>query len=178
MHGYQRSSNVGDYKPFHINAALATATPVGKNVATTATTAISAGATVAVTPASMANIEVGMALNINGGTGTAEDVVVTAVTSTTFTATFLNAHSGTYNLVSHRPTFLGEFIIGQVGTSMTLTLYDGHPSYAQSKVISVIVPVSTRGDYPFACRLDNGLFITVTGTTPGDYTIQYIDGIV
>lgn len=50
------------------------------------------GSTV-VTPASMANIYVGQRLHIKqGGATGAESVIVTAVTATTFTATFVNNH--------------------------------------------------------------------------------------
>lgn len=176
-HGYQRSADVGDYTYFHINATIATAVAVGRNVATTSATTISAGNNVVVTPASMANIEVGMYLNFNGGAGTTEDVQVLSVTGTTFTANFVNGHSGAYTISSYRPTFLKDVIVGSAGTSVTITLYDGHPSARISKVISAIQPVSTRGDYPFVLRVEHGLFVTVSGT-PGDYTLQYIDGTV
>lgn len=68
-------------------------------VATTSSTTITAS-TMAVTPASMANIFVGTQLNFSGGTGTAEIVTVLSVTATTFTATFANSHSGAYNIAS------------------------------------------------------------------------------
>ncbi|MGZ6281723.1 MAG: hypothetical protein ACXWQ5_00250 [Ktedonobacterales bacterium] len=67
---------------------------------TTATTSVGAPGSVTITPASIYGIRVGMQLQISGGTGTAEVVTVTAVTATTFTATFANTHSGTYNVVS------------------------------------------------------------------------------
>lgn len=53
-----------------------------------------------VTPASMANIVVGSQLVFSGGTGATETVTVSAVTPTTFTATFANGHSGAYTIVS------------------------------------------------------------------------------
>lgn len=65
---------------------------------TTATTAVTGAGSATITPASMAGIFVGQTLAISGGTGTAENVVVTAVTSTTFSAIFANTHSGTYNI--------------------------------------------------------------------------------
>ena len=67
---------------------------------TTATTAVGAAGAATITPASMANILLGSSIDVSGGTGTAETVVVDAVTPTTFTAVFANTHSGTYNLVS------------------------------------------------------------------------------
>jgi len=69
-------------------------------VDTTTTTTISAGSQV-VTPASMANIYVGQRLIIDSGEATSESVVVTAVTSTTFTATFANGYSGTTTIQGH-----------------------------------------------------------------------------
>lgn len=76
-----------------VSAPLATVT----YATTSSSTTISAG-TATVTPASMASIYVGSQLNFSGGTGSSETVVVTAVTSTTFTATFANGHSGGYTI--------------------------------------------------------------------------------
>lgn len=53
-----------------------------------------------VTPASMANIVVGSQLVFSAGTGATETVTVNAITSTTFTATFANGHSGAYTIVA------------------------------------------------------------------------------
>jgi hypothetical protein len=64
------------------------------SVQTTTTTTISASSQ-AVTPASMDNIYVGQRLVIDSEEATSESVIVTAVTSSTFTATFANAYSGT-----------------------------------------------------------------------------------
>ncbi len=58
---------------------------------TTLGTAVAAPGSVQCTPPSMAGIYVGRRLVIGG---TEEDVVVTAVTATTFTATFVNTHPG------------------------------------------------------------------------------------
>lgn len=65
---------------------------------TSATTVVAS--TMAVTPASMANIAVGIQLVFSGGTGATETVTVQSVTSTTFTATFANGHSGAYAIAS------------------------------------------------------------------------------
>ncbi len=63
---------------------------------TTSATAIASGTQI-VTPASMSpngmRIAVGTVLNIDGGTEVVESVIVSAVTGTTFTATFANAHN-------------------------------------------------------------------------------------
>lgn len=68
-------------------------------VNTTSSNTITSGA-FTVTPASMAGIYSGQALTFSGGTGTAETVYIYNVTSTTFTATFANGHSGGYTIVS------------------------------------------------------------------------------
>ena len=80
------------------NIRLVTTTANRAN--TTTTTTISAGSQV-VTPASMANIYVGQRLFIDSGSSPSESVVVTAVTSTTFTATFANGYSGTTTIQAH-----------------------------------------------------------------------------
>lgn len=67
---------------------------------TTSSTAVGAPGSATITPATMYGIRVGEQLAITGGTGTAEVVTVTAVTATTFTATFANTHSGTYNIAT------------------------------------------------------------------------------
>lgn len=85
------------YYPMRVNTTMGTV--VQLPVATTATTAVTSGSTV-ITPASVTGIVVDGYLSISGGTGTAEYVTVTAVTSTTFTASFSNAHSGTYNITT------------------------------------------------------------------------------
>jgi hypothetical protein len=68
-------------------------------VNTTSSTTVVAS-TMAVTPASMANIFVGTQLIFSGGTGATETVTVQSVTATTFTATFANGHSGAYAITS------------------------------------------------------------------------------
>src|SRR5256885_13768992 len=110
------------YRPLHITAT-GTGVPVGNNVATTAPTTITAGADRVVTPASMANITVGRWLNFAGGTGTAEDVVVQTVTATTFTADFVNGHSGAYTISSQRTADPGHFVVNAPDTPVTAPLY-------------------------------------------------------
>lgn len=73
---------------------LRVVTSTANRVNTTLGTTFGAGGPQTVTPPSMANIYVGQQLQIKQGTSTSSSVVVTAVTSTTFTATF----PGPYNL--------------------------------------------------------------------------------
>ncbi len=79
---------------------------------TTSSTAVSVAGSTVITPASIYGIHVGDTLSITGGTGTAEDVVVTAVTAKTFTATFANTHSGTYTIQTVAATSNPFTIIG------------------------------------------------------------------
>lgn len=68
-------------------------------VNTNSSTAVSSTGVATVTPASMANISVGTQLLVDTG-ASQETVTISAVTSTTFTATFAQTHSGTWNIVS------------------------------------------------------------------------------
>jgi hypothetical protein len=68
-------------------------------VNTTTSTAVSSAGSVAITPAAMTNIAVGTSLLVDTGESP-ETVIVSAVTATTFTATFANTHSSTWNIVS------------------------------------------------------------------------------
>jgi hypothetical protein len=98
---HARIATVPEYQFVHVTAT-GTAVPVGNSVGTTAPTTITAGSVQTITPASMLNISQGMMLNFAGGVGTAEDVQVISITSTTFNAFFANAHSGAYTISSHR----------------------------------------------------------------------------
>lgn len=164
------------YRPFRIAATQATAAAIGNNVATTSSTTITAGSNVVVTPASMQNIVAGRWLNFNGGTGSPEDVQVLSVTSSTFTANFVNNHSGAYTISSQRTVDLGDVVINDPGTSVVLTLYDGHPnSWAGGTIIAVIKQSGTDESTKIhKGRINRGLFYTLSGT-PGDITVWYHD---
>jgi len=181
-HRHQRFAPVHEYQPLRINAAAATPTPVGNGVNTTSATTIIAGSNVTVTPASMSNIFVGQKLNFANGTGTAETVVVKQTPSlTTFTADFVNGHSGAYTISSVSGTFLSKFIFMNAGTTMTLTLYNGNPNVlplpSKSGIFLVIPTASVvlGQSQALEVTLDYGLFYTYTGTTAGDLTITFLD---
>lgn len=72
--------------------------PADATTGTTSTTTVTSGST-AITPASMYGIHVGDSLLCDVG-GVQEVVEVTAVTATTFTAVFANAHSGTWAIAA------------------------------------------------------------------------------
>lgn len=172
---HARRAPVYEYQPLHITAT-GTTLPVGLCVSTTSTTTIVAGSNVVVTPASMINIQVGMILNFANGTGATENVVVKSVTATTFTADFVNGHSGAYTIISRRGSFLGSFVVNSPGSGITVTLYNGHPSLAPDAgtPFAVITP-ATGMNLAFNCAVDKGLFYTVAGTTAGDYTMTWLD---
>lgn len=181
-HRHQRLAPVGEYTPLRVNAA-GTLIPVGNGVNTTSATTIVAGSNVTVTPASMSGIFVGQKLNFANGTGTAETVMVKQVPSggTTFVADFVNNHSGAYTITSVSGTFLGRIIFMNAGTGMTLTLYNGSPNVlplpSKSGIFLVIPTASVvlGQSQDLEVTLDYGLFYTYTGTTPGDFTLTYID---
>ena len=170
MHNWQ-------YRPFTINATQSTPAAIGNNVATTSTTTITAGNGVVVTPASMNNITVGRWLNFNGGTGSAEDVQVLSIDTGagTFTANFVNNHSGGYTISSQRTVDLEDVVIGDPGTSMVVTLYDGHPnSWVGGTEITTIKPATGEDTKFHKGRINRGLFYTCSGT-PGDVTVWFHD---
>lgn len=173
MPGYSRITPVYSYRPLHITAT-GTNVAVGKQVATTAPTTIVAGSGVVVTPASMANIISGMILNFAGGTGSAEDIQVISTTATTFTANFVNGHSGAYNITSRRPIDIGTLVVGAAGSGVTITLYNGSQNLGTpGAAFAVITPVA-GATYQFFNEVEFGLFYTLAGT-PGDYTLGYLD---
>ena len=150
--------------------------PVGRCVATTSVTTITAGAGVVVTPTSMAGIVSGIWLDVNGGTGTAERVQVTAVTGTTFTANFVNNHSGAYLLSSVRGTYMGPLVVGNAGATAVLTLYDGHPN-ASVAGTKISTPALAVPGFYYSGIAHHGLFYTLTAGTPPDVTFHYMDDI-
>lgn len=111
------------------------------SVATTAPTTITAGSRQTVTPAAMTGIVPGMALHFSGGTGTGETVYVLAVTSTTFDAFFVNAHSGAYNitsiLVPNRPVYFVPALA--VSTTSATTISAGSQAFTPASMYGIHV---------------------------------------
>lgn len=60
--------------------------------------------------------------------------------------------------------------VGDAGSGMQITLYDG--TSTAGTVISVIKPTSP-GSFLFNANLSTGLYVVVTATTAGDFTITY-----
>lgn len=174
---HSRVAILNEYAPLRINAA-GVLVPVGLCVNTTSGTSINAGSNVVVTPLSMMNILPGRILNIANGVGTAEDVVVKSVTSTTFTADFLYRHIGAYTIISRRGTYLGNIVVNDPGSNSLLALYNGHPSVAPDagNVFAVFNPANAAVNY--GCFCDKGLYYSLTvfsgGAVP-DLTLMYVD---
>lgn len=184
---HSRSDSLSPYYPFHINTNAPTARPLAGNVTTTSATTIVAGANVVVTPASLTNILQGMELNFSAGTGAAEDVVVKNVNAVagTFTADFVNGHSGAYNIVSMRPQYLGSLVVNAQGTtpSATFSIYNGSPLLYNGGtgtgvlIASVVVPLagSALPQYLYNCYCSRGAFYTFTNSTGGSFTFMAVD---
>lgn len=116
-------------------------TTIGLQVNTTLGTVIAAG-TRTVTPASMTNIVVGLRLNIGG---TAETVTVTAITGTTFTAVFAQAHGAADTVqgvgsVTVTPPSMADIYVGQ-------RLGIGSGATSESVVVTAITPTTFTAIY-------------------------------
>jgi hypothetical protein len=92
------------------NQETVTILAIGSAVSTTAAAAVAAPGVSTVTPGSMLGIQVGVALHCVNAAGTASETVsVTAVTSTTFTATFASAKAINFLISTNAPSFQAAF---------------------------------------------------------------------
>lgn len=106
---------------------------------TTLGTAVSPGAAT-VTPASMAGIAVGTLLNIDSG-ASIEYVYVTAVTGTTFTATFSKSHTGSAavgNSAGNHDNLIRRITIGGVAGSTSAAIALGNVTSGGTPQVSEI----------------------------------------
>lgn len=126
-------------------------------ISTTSTTAVTAGPST-VTPVSMANIVVGSLLTVDTGANQ-ENVTVTAVTGTTFTANFTKSHTAGFAIVgavnTTSPTAITPGV--QVVTPVTGTLMEN------------IVPGTTL-QVDAGLNLEN---VLVTATTTTTFTATF-----
>lgn len=166
-----------DYDPILLNAATTQATAASPTlgVATRISANIPAG-TSAVTPAAMTNIRQYKHLRISDGTH-AEIVQVTAITSTTFTAKFLNAYTGPVVVSSIEGSWLGHLTMNLAGSGVTISLYDGNPddSLANATLIAQYAPAAQGESYPLWCVAKHGLFYTLSGSSIGSYLLTAKD---
>lgn len=181
---HQRAASIGEYWSIHISAAVSPALGAGltNRVQTTSTTTIAAGPNQPFTPASIANIFVNEALLVYGGTGTGEFIHVKRVdkANNLVYADFVNSHSGTWNIKSTKGSYLGPLVVNKVGATEVLTLYHGDPAAVglvtgyPGTPIAVVTP-SVSSPYAYGIYLPYGLYYGYTATTPGDYTLHYLD---
>jgi hypothetical protein len=165
-----------------VNAHAATPAAIGNNaVNTTIAGALTAGAAVVITPASMANITVGKWVSIVKSS-TQEYAQVLAVTSTTFTANLVNSYGAASNLYSVDGAWIYGFLVGTAPATSadTLTFFNGLSGMlprAGAQLSAIVIPTTQAiGFIPFPVELDQGAFFTLTGSgTVGDYTILFLD---
>jgi hypothetical protein len=122
-----------------------------------------------VTPASMANIYVGQRLHIKqSGVTNAESVIVTAVTATTFTATFVGTHSAGETITAH-VVYADEIAADLVGTISTL-----NPTQLSSSTALIESPGIDLLDEVYEDRLPSDILDYLIGlgddqTPPGQW---------
>lgn len=133
-------------------------------VNTTSSTTVTAGslATITVGAGAAANCYIGQSLSVSGGTGTPETVVVTAYNPVlnTITAYFVNAHSGTYNVVA--------------APLATITYASGTNDSAW--ITRQLVPVQNTikpGDVITVQRISNGTGLATPAVTVG---VEWVEG--
>jgi len=101
---------------------------------TTSTTTVAAPGSVTITPASMKGIAVGHTLACDTpGTAAYEEVVVAAITSSTFTAPFVNTHSSGFLIQdkASAPSYYGPWVAlsGYQNVASNLDVFDPQGAY-------------------------------------------------
>lgn len=103
-------------------------------VNTSSAALVTAGAGKVITPGSMDNIAVGSRLRIDDTAATTEIVTVTAITATTFTATFANGYAANFRIqASHVETSLTAN--ATAGSSVTLTVGSTARMYVGQRLV-------------------------------------------
>lgn len=154
---YTNAGEDGDYYVKVTNMRVVTTNT--NRVNTTVAVGIAAG-TRTVTPASMSNIYTGQRLTIDNGNAVSESVIVTAVTSTTFTAVFANAHGANFTvnalvvyadeIASHLVSQISALNSGQLSSSTALIaspqldLFD--VVYEDATPADILVDLAELGD--------------------------------
>ena len=178
---HTRTAPVGEYQPFNITAktSVTDGIPIGARLSTTTTSTVGGAGSATITLAAISSdIAVGTRLYVWNSSGADETIAVTAVDYSlkTITAIFAQAHSGTTNVTTVNGVKIGTVVIGGLGTTVALALWNGLPGLSAatppSTKIATITPAAP--DYSFYCTADQGLFYTYTGTTAGDITVMYL----
>jgi hypothetical protein len=159
---------------------------------TTVALSVAAGSH-AVTPASMTAITIGTVLSIANADGTAaETVTVTGTTGTTFTATFVNAHTANFLVVAPNPQYWTDNDVdiawnGQLwkASSITPGPVNNQPtgavaSFKIGDALTTLLPIlqATNGaELALAAIYEAGFLITNQSAVP-DQVVEIFSGRV
>ncbi len=172
----QEVSAMGIYRPYPLSAASAAEKALGMSLDATGTAVGATGSatvTLTIVDGDIGQLRIGDLLDCDTGANY-ESVAVTGVNipASQFTAVFTKTHAASFAVRLTHGTFVGTLAIPQVGTAMTLSIYDGHPSRAgaapffQWVTASGVVPPS---DLKYACK--KGLYVIYSGSAAGFITI-------
>lgn len=167
---------LGPHKAYPLSAASANEQAIGALLDATATAVGAAGSatiTLTLVEGDIGAIRVGEYLDCDTG-ASYERVQVSAVDipAKQVTATFANTHSAGFAVRLTHGAFVGVVAVPQVGTGVTLSLYDGHPNRAGSRLIYQWVTASgVLPALPLNGVCDQGLYVVYNGTTAGFVTI-------
>lgn len=172
----QEVSAMGIYRGYPLNAASAAEKALGMSLdATGSAVGATGSATVTLTlvDGDIGALRIGDLLDCDTGANY-ESVAVTAINvpALQFTAVFTKTHAASFAVRLTHGTFVGTLAIPQIGTAMTLSLYDGHPN--RSGNAPFYQWVTAAGAQPaqmlaYACK--KGLYAVYSGTTAGFVTL-------
>jgi len=175
----ERIAPVPEYQPYNLTAKTTTSDglAVGALLNTTTTSSVGGAGSATITLAAItSDVQIGTQLAIWNSSVADEIVVVTAFsyTNKTVTATFANAHSGTTNVTTTKGVKLGTVVVNNAGSAVTLVLWNGVPGLngATPPATKIGSIACAYGTLEYFCAVDQGLWITYTGTTAGDITIN------
>lgn len=172
----QEVSAMGIYRPYPLSAASAAEKALGMSLDATGTAVGATGSapvTLTVVDGDIGQLRVGDLLDCDTGANY-ESVAVTSVNipALQVTATFTKTHAASFPVRLTHGTFVGTLAIPQVGTTMTLALYDGHPNrsgnapFYQWVTAAGAQPAQALG---YACK--RGLYAVYSGSVAGFVTI-------
>lgn len=172
----QEVSAMGIYRPYPLSAASASEKALGMSLDATGTAVGATGSatvTLTIVDGDIGQLRVGDLLDCDTGANY-ESVTVTAVNipASQFTAVFGKTHAASFAVRLTHGTFVGTLAIPQVGTGMTLALWDGHPSRTGSVLFFQWVTASgVQPPAPLSYSCKRGLYCVYAGTTAGFVTL-------
>lgn len=172
----QEVSAMGIYRPYALNAANASEKALGMSLDATGTAVGATGSatvTLTIVDGDIGQLRVGDLLDCDTGANY-ESVTVTAVNIpvSQFTAVFTKTHAASFAVRLTHGTFVGTLAIPQVGTTMTLALYDGHSNRSGNAPFYQWVTASgaqSAQALAYACK--KGLYAVYSGSAAGFVTI-------